>query len=156
MQGVEIMKNKRQLRIFLRSNIEKESLEYFGMADDEFLDYVSDAWLNDKSNSQGRYQDIKNYIGKAIPKEAKILDMACGCGTFLFWGLLNGLDVYGIDPEEWKLEFNKYKCEVYGYPEDWNNRLIKGFGELLPFPDRYFDYVSSYDRKWRLERNKLL
>lgn len=61
-----------------------------------------------------------------------------------FFGLLNDYDVYGIEPEEWKNEFNKMKIELYGYPESWRSRFIEAFGENLLFQDECFDIVSSY------------
>src|SRR5690606_29394462 len=117
---------------------------YFGTRNDEWLARVADMWLDDKNNSRGRYKDIERYSGGSVPARARLLDMACGCGTFVFFGLLNGLDVWGIDPQDWKLELNNAKCGVYGYPADWKSRFIKAVGERLPFPDAHFDFVVSY------------
>jgi ubiquinone/menaquinone biosynthesis C-methylase UbiE len=36
------------------------------------------------------------------------------------------------------------KADVYGYPQNWKYRFIKGVGEELPFADQTFDFVSSY------------
>jgi ubiquinone/menaquinone biosynthesis C-methylase UbiE len=142
---IEMQKMNRQaLGIFLRNNLQREALDYFGRSDNEWLESVTDAWLNDNSNSQWRYNEFELHSGKPLPKETKILDMACGCGTFVFYGLFKGFDVWGIDPEGWKLEFNRLKADVYGYPLDWKSRFILGVGEALPFPDSHFDIVTSY------------
>lgn len=133
-----------ELRSILRYNLGKEALTYFGTAKDDWLNYVTEAWLDDKNNSRWRFKDLERYFGGTLPNTARILDMACGCGTFIYFGLLNGLDVWGIDPEDWKLEFNHAKCAVFGYPSSWKSRFIKGVGEALPFPDAHFDLVASY------------
>ena len=62
----------------------------------------------------------------------------------LFYGLLNGYAVYGIEPEEWKNKFNEMKIELYDYPKSWRSRFIEAFGEALPFQDESFDVVASY------------
>ncbi len=70
--------------------------------------------------------------------------MASGCGTCVYYGLLRGFDMYGIEPSSWKNRFNATKAMEYGYPEDWPRRFIEAVGEDLPFPDDDFDAVTSY------------
>ena len=127
---------------FLILNLSRESKLYYGVNDTQWIDCVANAWMNDKSNSAWRYESIKDFSG--INKNSKILDMASGCGTFVFYGLLNGYDVYGIEPEEWKNQFNKMKIKLYNYPKNWENHFIKAFGENLPFQNESFDIISSY------------
>ena len=98
------------LRAFLRTHLEHESAHYFGVTDTRYIDSVTDAWLNDETNSQRLYEDIARFAGGEIPKSARILDMASGCGTFVYYGLRHNLDVWGIDPEEWKHTFNRMKA----------------------------------------------
>ena len=132
------------LRAFLRTHLEHEFAHYFGVTDTRYIDSVTDAWLNDETSSQRLYDDIARFAGGEIPKSARILDMASGCGTFVYYGLRHNLDVWGIDPEEWKHTFNRMKADVYGYPQKWKSRFVKGVGETLPFTDQTFDFVSSY------------
>ncbi len=96
--------------------------------------------MDDRENSRHRYETIKNFS----PWVVKILDMACGCGTFVFYGLMEGYDVYGIDPEKWKHEFIAMKAKAYGYPDEWLDRFLVCKGEELPYPDDFFDCVYSY------------
>lgn len=138
------MTGKDSLRIFLRTHLQSEFLSYYGVTDDEWIDFVTAAWLDDDTNSQWRYDDITNYIGGEVPEKVRILDMACGCGTFVNLGLLNGLSVWGIEPEDWKHTLNRMKVDVYEYPINWKDRYIKSVGEALPFSNNSFDYVSSY------------
>jgi SAM-dependent methyltransferase len=76
--------------------------------------------------------------------EFKVLDMASGCGSFVIYGLKNGFNVWGIDPEAWKLEFIKRKINELKFPIQWKTRFIKGAGEYLPFSNETFDLVSTY------------
>ena len=132
------------LRDYLFEHIERDSRRYFGCRDHAWLEYVTDAWLDDASNSAHRYKDMYQFAGEQVVKSSRILDMASGCGTFVYYGLLNGMDVWGIDPEHWKNTFNRMKADVYGYPGAWKARFIDAAGEKLPFPDESFDFVSSY------------
>jgi ubiquinone/menaquinone biosynthesis C-methylase UbiE len=96
--------------------------------------------MDDRNHPAFRFEVIHNYLSGAT----HILDMASGCGTFVFNGLLNDYDVYGIEPEEWKQTFVKLKAKEYGYPRDWLDRFLIGVGEELPFRDNSFDCVSTY------------
>lgn len=109
-----------------------------------WIEQVADNWLNDKAHSIHRYLDMHIVFGEEEVEKARILDMASGCGTFVFYGLLNGIDVWGIEPEDWKNKFNCLKVDAYGYPAAWKRRFIKAVGEALPFKDESFDFVSSY------------
>jgi hypothetical protein len=132
------------LRAYLLEHVRRDSHRYFGRDDGDFIEFVVDAWLNDASNSAHRYEDMYRFFGKAKVGNERILDMASGCGTFVFYGLLNGLDVWGIEPEDWKNRFNHMKADTYGYPEAWKGHLVKAVGEHLPFRDGAFGFVSSY------------
>ncbi|MGK5092126.1 class I SAM-dependent methyltransferase [Deltaproteobacteria bacterium TL4] len=129
-------------REFLSQHLTRESAEVFGVTDPRFIENVTKDWLNDESNSSGRFQILENYVSEL--KKQKILDMACGCGTFVFYGLLNGYDVWGLDPEQWKREFNALKIKDKGYPQAWISRFVIGYGEALPFENASFDVISSY------------
>lgn len=79
-----------------------------------------------------------------IRKGMKILDVGCGCGTSLFWWLLQGFEAYGIDCCEWKLKFCKQKIDDFNFPQEWKEHFIFGYGEKLPFQDESLDIVSSW------------
>lgn len=133
-----------ELREYLLQNFVRESLRYYGYNDRDEVDFVVDAWLDDAGNSTHRYKDMYDYIGEEKICNGRILDMASGCGTFVFYGLLNGFNVFGVEPEDWKNTFNQMKIDAYGYFEDWKSHFIKSVGERLPFRDKSFDFVSSY------------
>lgn len=125
---------------FLKEHLKQDCGHNFGVTDETYIDDVVTAWMNDKGNSRHRYDELGEYL----PDARKVLDMASGCGTFVFYGLMNGYDAYGIEPESWKQEFNRLKAEHYGYPDDWMGHFHNGVGEGLPFPDNFFEAVSTY------------
>lgn len=131
-----------KVRNYLFYNLKKEANFYYGMKDIKYLNDVTNEWMNDEKTSKPRYDLIKNFF--KLKKGDKILDMASGCGTFVFYGLVNGYDVHGIDPEDWKNKLNMMKIKLYHYPEKWSENFIKAYGEKLPFEDESFDVVSSY------------
>ena len=123
----------------LRAELRK-SEKFFGVKSQEYYDKLVDSWMDDKKNSKHRFDTFKVFL----PKAKKILDLASGCGTFVFYGLLNGFDVFGIDPSHWKYKFNEMKAREYSYPSEWINKFIIGYGENIPFEDNFFDCVSTY------------
>lgn len=128
------------LRAALKENIRRESAEYFGIDDPEWLEQVTSNWFHDEENYDGRWQ----VIAKRAAVVGRVLDVAAGCGTFILNGLLNERDVYGIEPEEWKRLHFRNKILATGYPKQWLHHVVCAKGESLPFPDRHFDLVTSY------------
>lgn len=128
------------LRDLLKSNIRRECVEVYGVTDESRFERVTDAWFDDDNNYDGRWQGIQN----AFPKPGRILDMAAGCGTFLLYGLKNGWDVWGVEPEDWKLDYFRKKVELGGYPAEFADRMVRGVGESLPFADGTFDVATTY------------
>jgi SAM-dependent methyltransferase len=76
-----------------------------------------------------RYLDEIETVCK-IDNDTKVLDVGCGISTVLHY--IDG-QRFGIDPlaEEY--------AELYDYPKNIN--IQKGFGEDIPFANRYFDIV---------------
>lgn len=125
---------------YLLKQLEKEQKDYIGYTNMEVINFNADAWMNDDDNSKHRFEIIKKFF----PEAYVILDMASGCGTCVFYGLLNGYDMYGIDPEKWKHTFNRLKAVEKGYPEEWFKKFYIGVGENLPFINNYFDFCTTY------------
>jgi ubiquinone/menaquinone biosynthesis C-methylase UbiE len=125
---------------FLQQNLERDSLEYFGACNIEEMTHLAAIWHDDSKNLNGRWKEIEDFDDH----KGKILDMACGVGTFLFYGLNKGYDVYGIEPEQWKLLYMDKKIKERGYPLDYKKRILEGVGEDLPFKDNFFDYITTY------------
>jgi ubiquinone/menaquinone biosynthesis C-methylase UbiE len=125
---------------FLQKYLREEAQYCFGRGNEESIIETSRAWMNDISNSKHRFDTISEFL----PDARKILDVASGCGTFVYYGMLNNYDIYGIEPEKWKQGFNQLKAAEYGYPSAWTQRFVFGVGEELPFKDNSFDCISTY------------
>jgi ubiquinone/menaquinone biosynthesis C-methylase UbiE len=125
---------------FLRRLVEKEFREDFGVYDSAQVELIVAAWMDDEKDAAWRFAELE----ASSPGAKRILDMACGCGTAVFWGLIHGLDMYGIDPNPDKHRFMALKSKEYGYPEAWLSRFHIGVGENLPYKCDEFDAVLSY------------
>lgn len=68
-----------------------------------------------------------------VQKDKKVLDVSCGKGLFLKVARTRGLRVYGIDLAETAIQ--QARKIVQG-------EFICGNAEKLPYPDRFFDYVT--------------
>lgn len=129
---------------FLRDNIYIESSSFFNKIDSNksfFLESVINAWHDDTSSLNGRWETIEQFNE---PKNKKILDIASGVGTFVLYGLNKGYDIYGVEPSDWKQEYIKLKVKEKNYPSEYLDRFINGVGEQLPFEDGMFDFITSY------------
>lgn len=125
---------------FLHQNLMRESVEYFGVSNIEAIGEITEIWHDDSKNLNGRWSEIESFGDQ----KGRILDMACGVGTFLFYGLNKEYDVYGLEPESWKLKYLDMKIEERSYPSSYRAKIFEGIGENLPFEDNFFDYVTTY------------
>lgn len=66
---------------------------------------------------------------------ARMLDISCGEGSLLRFAARSGLVVYGLDLSLPAVEIASKREGV--------ETVVVGDGELLPFPDAHFDYVTN-------------
>lgn len=105
----------------------------------EFIEDLIERW-HDHRKDNHLWVEIERFNDQ----HGKILDMACGVGTFFFHGLEKGYDVYGIEPGEWQHEYMSLKYKECGFEGSIENRVVKGVGESLPYNDETFDYIQTY------------
>jgi len=125
--------------IFLRQKV-LESSELWGSLPEERNDYVT-RYMYDESFQ--RAAQFYFHLFGTTKTGGPVLDMAAGCGQYVFWCLKKGYDCYGIEPEPWKLDFIKEKILRERYPKEWQTRIIPGYGESLPYSDNRFQYINS-------------
>lgn len=123
----------------IRNMVTQESLRFFGVHDTDVLSEVCSIWHDDQ-NKHWRWNEVELHNDH----HGKILDMAAGVGTFLLYGLHQGYDIYGVEPEQWKLDYIRLKIQENQYPHWYSDRIIQASGEELPFPDNSFDLITSY------------
>ena len=82
------------------------------------------------------YRILEKY---GIKKNDKILDIGAGTGRFVIPFAKKGYDAYGIDISENILQIAKNKARDLP-----NLHLEKANAKNIPFPDNYFDFITSY------------
>ncbi len=125
---------------FLRECIYDDSLLNFGLRNKESLDDVIDAWSDFENDLNERWHELEHF-GDA---GGTILDMAAGVGSFVFRGLNRGHDVYGVEPEAWKLKYIKMRIDEEEKYSGYSDRIKYGLGEKLHFQNETFDLVTTY------------
>ncbi len=136
--------NYSSAREFLRENVFRMHQKNWGTRDSLWMDQIVSQWFDESVNYDGRFAVLTSKIPVNNLQNMRILDMACGCGTFVLHGLKNGFNVCGIDLELWKLQYVRRKVHECGYPPEWLNRFHVARGENLPYKNQTFDLVTSY------------
>ncbi|MBI4316994.1 MAG: class I SAM-dependent methyltransferase [Chloroflexi bacterium] len=70
-----------------------------------------------------------------IKPGARLLDISCGEGSLLHFAARSGFAVYGLDLSLSAVEVASQRSGV--------ETLVVGDGEVLPFPDEHFDFVTN-------------
>jgi ubiquinone/menaquinone biosynthesis C-methylase UbiE len=132
-------------KVFLKTMVIQEFNTYYGVPYSDYIDSVINSWFNDDFDRDGRWTLLEQRLGKEkLLGGQRILDVASGCATFVLHGLKKGYDVWGVEPEKWKMEFLKRKMNEMGYPKYFEGRVVQAIGEDLPFPNGMFDVVTTY------------
>ena len=101
-------------------------------------------WGREDHNSEQHRYDLLKQILKERFYSVHIMDLAAGCGNFVFQGQMQNLNVEGIEPEEWKNELWKKKIDAFHLNPEWIKKFHNGIGEKLPFAKNSFDVVDSW------------
>ncbi|QPK63420.1 class I SAM-dependent methyltransferase [Methylomonas sp. LL1] len=98
----------------------------------DFYDQVYYQKISQSDNPNRHYWSLAKKIG--IKPGEKLLDIACGTGSWLKTASDFGANIHGIDISGRAIEICQKK-----FP---NNSIKEGIAENLPFPDAYFDIVT--------------
>lgn len=109
-----------------------------------FEDYAKPEYANKYDKTRfgdkiGKYIDSwdKKTIYHLIEgKTGKVLDVGCGTGRLSIFLTKKGYNVIGIDASEEMLRIARYKNKEV--------KFVKGDAMNLPFPEKEFDYCSSF------------
>jgi 2-polyprenyl-3-methyl-5-hydroxy-6-metoxy-1,4-benzoquinol methylase len=93
-----------------------------------------------------RLSEIPGCVGDPNYLQAarSILDLGCGPGTMVCRALALGHDAWGIDLDERKIDLARARVDAEGHPAEWKSRMVRADATDLPFEDRHFDVVSSW------------
>jgi ubiquinone/menaquinone biosynthesis C-methylase UbiE len=130
---------------FLRNMVVQEFYTHYGVPHSDYVDGVINSWFNDDFDRDGRWTFLQKRLGREkLISGVRILDVASGCATFVLHGLKEGYNVWGVEPEKWKIDFLTMKVNEMKYPKYFKGRVIRAIGENLPFPDGVFDVVTTH------------
>jgi ubiquinone/menaquinone biosynthesis C-methylase UbiE len=130
----------KELKQVLANQLDSQRQSHFGAVKQSWVEYATE-YFWDETQQAFRTNDLTRY--GFFPTKAKVLDLAAGCGQFMQYGFNAGYEVWGIEPEKWKLDLIKRKFQLFGLL-DQIDRVIEGIGEALPFGDDTFDCVTTY------------
>jgi SAM-dependent methyltransferase len=74
----------------------------------------------------------------------RILEIECGSGPFVYAGLQQGHDVWGIDNDPDRIAIAQAKIDAYGLPVHWKERAAIGDAGALTFANDSFDAVLGW------------
>lgn len=104
-----------------------------------------DYWDGDRRINYGGYNYINNrwnqvinslYETYSLPEDAKILDIGCGKGFFLY-------DLLKLKPNSEVVGIDISKYAIKNAKKEIKNKLVFGNATNLPWEDNYFDLVVS-------------
>jgi ubiquinone/menaquinone biosynthesis C-methylase UbiE len=98
----------------------------------DFYDQVYYKETQQIYNLNRYYRTLAKKMG--IKPGEKVLDIACGTGSWLMATSDFGADIHGVDISDRAIEIGKNSLP--------NSTLKVGTAENLPFPDAYFDLVT--------------
>lgn len=107
---------------------------------------ITDEYDETRWHGKGQFIDLlqKELLYKVlencgIKNANRILDVGAGTGRFVIPFAKKGYDTYGIDISENMLQIAKNKAGDLP-----NLHLEKANAKNIPFPDNYFDFITSY------------
>ena len=134
-------KSPEALRAHLRAHLAGQREQQFGRVNPGWIEYAEN-YFWDETQQDFRIEDLRRY--GFLPGQARVLDLAAGCGQFLLHALHHGYDCLGLEPEAWKVDFVSQKMRLREMSPEHAGRVVTGIGEHLPFVDDSFDCVTSY------------
>ena len=116
----------------------------FGVLDPKMHAAVANDWFYCDDRHDQHFETLR----ERLPKAKRILDLASGMGSAVLHGLQQDLDVFGVEPDSEKLALMQARINEgiarEGWSPEWKGRFLRAVGESLPFQDKSFDIVLSY------------
>lgn len=117
-----------ELKRELARRLDEQRVEYFGAVNPEWAAYATEYFWDDAQQGL-RIQDLVRY--GFLPGRSRVLDLAAGCGQLMQYGCRMGYDIWGLEPERWKLDLVREKFRLLGLHEaekncsrEWGKRFL--------------------------------
>jgi ubiquinone/menaquinone biosynthesis C-methylase UbiE len=88
--------------------------------------------------------ELQAALQRSLVAGEKLLEVGSGTATFLYALLERGLDAFGIDNSQSRLNVAHAKIPLYGFPDDWRERLTLQDASKLAFESSSFDIVVGH------------
>jgi len=94
----------------------------------------------DLKRAEDRLCGIKNNLNISNFQNIKLLEIGAGAGFFIAYLKKKGIDAYGVEPDADALRAS----ELLFQANNMENCLKPGYGESIPYQDKLFDIVVSF------------
>jgi SAM-dependent methyltransferase len=132
----------------------KITKEYF---DEEYFTKGTKSNYGPYEIAYDTFERCNDIVERFNPK--RILDVGCAYGFFVAQFRMMGIDAYGIDASHYAIETGRNTLFCVGkydeskkdlvnnkdYKIDLNGYLFEAEAQKIPFPDKFFDMVVSWD-----------
>jgi ubiquinone/menaquinone biosynthesis C-methylase UbiE len=94
---------------------------------------------------EGNWITLANAVQQIRPNAlaGPILDLGCGKGNTVYYGLTKKHDMWGVDVDQDSIDFYKRRVRLSGAPPEWSDRCLVTNAREMPFKTNYFSAVHS-------------
>jgi ubiquinone/menaquinone biosynthesis C-methylase UbiE len=94
---------------------------------------------------EGNWTTFANWVRQVRPDAlaGPILDLGCGKGNTVYYGLAKQYDVWGIDIDQDGNDFYRERVRLSQAPSEWAGRCLVADAREMPFETDYFCAVYS-------------
>ncbi len=121
----------------LRARAIREHHETAGLFDSFYKTMAQDYHSNCFTYGRQKINDVLDALFQDVPSGGRVLDVGCGTGEQLRYFQQRGYAVDGVEPA---VDMRKLACD-----HNPAVNIVEGLATALPFPDRTFDVVMSFE-----------
>ena len=117
-------------------------------------EYKKFSYYYDEVMSSLEYELWLDFISPYLKKETKLLDLACGTGSFLMLAYNNGINCYGLDLSETAIEIAKEKAKINHFNINYKVSDMTDFSYDTKFDliTCLFDSINFLDSKEKINK----
>lgn len=121
----------------------RESMRQIGKSDEEARKRALEIVRMDFI--EGNWTFFANSVSQIRPNAlaGPILDLGCGKGNTVYYGLLKGYNMWGVDIDQEGNDFYRERVQISDVPPEWEERCLVADAQKMPFESNYFSSVHS-------------